>query len=328
MSIIVAVLMVALLGFAALAVDVGLLFSERAQLQNGADASALAVAQECARDLAGAQCVPTSTLAQSLSDQNAADGLSNVRSVILDKSRGEVTATLAAEESGAPANSVSLFFARALGFDSTEVGAHSKAVWGSPIAGRTAFPLAVSICQVENRIGGGLQRLQGHGSGANAACNYGPSGQSVPGGFGWLSPEPGVCGGYVDLALNESGAEPGNNEPPNCAATLQRWASEINAGREPTVLIPVFNQVTGTGSSAVYKLTAFAAFSVAGWKFSGGEALPATFHNTASYVGAAKECIGSCRGIIGKFIRYVSLDDGYTLGPTHRFGASIVRMSE
>lgn len=327
-NVIMVILMTALLGFAAIAVDVGMVYAERSQLQNGADAAALAVAQECARNLASAECAPTSPAAHSLSNQNALDGLSNVHSVTLDKSRGEVAVTLGAKESGASANSVSLFFARALGFDSTEVGTRSKAVWGSPIAGRTAFPLAVSVCQVENRINGALQRLQAHGSGANANCNYGPSGQSVPGGFGWITPEPNVCGGYIDLALSEGGSDPGNNEPSNCSATLQKWANEINAGRGVTILLPVFNKVTGTGTSAIYGLTAFAAFNVVGWKFSGSDSLPATFHNTAAYVGSAQECVGSCRGVIGKFITYVSLDDGYTLGPNHRYGASIVRLGE
>lgn len=327
-GVMVVILMTALLGFAAIAVDIGLVYAERAQLQNGADAAALAVAQECARNLAAAQCTPTSTLAHSLSDQNALDGMSNVRSTTVDKSRGEVIVSLGAEEGGAAENSVSLFFARALGLASSEVGARSSAVWGSPVAGSTAFPLAVSVCQVENRVDGSLQRLQAHGSGANAACNYGPSGQSVPGGFGWIVPEPNKCGGYIDLALSEGGSEPGNSEPANCSTTLQKWASEINAGREVTILIPVFNKVTGTGSSAIYSLTAFAAFTVTGWKFSGNDTLPATFHNTAAYVGSAQECIGSCRGVIGKFIKYVSLADGYTLGPNHRYGASIVRLGE
>ncbi len=42
--------MVALLGFAALAVDVGMLYAERTQLRNGSDAAAIAVAQKCAKD--------------------------------------------------------------------------------------------------------------------------------------------------------------------------------------------------------------------------------------------------------------------------------------
>ena len=47
-AVIVAVLAVAVFGFAALAIDVGALYSERRQLQNGADAAALSVAQGCA----------------------------------------------------------------------------------------------------------------------------------------------------------------------------------------------------------------------------------------------------------------------------------------
>ena len=42
--------MVVLLGFATIVVDVGWLYAERRQLQNGADAAALAVAIDCAKD--------------------------------------------------------------------------------------------------------------------------------------------------------------------------------------------------------------------------------------------------------------------------------------
>jgi len=47
-AIIVAIVMVVLLGMATLVVDVGRLYVERRQLQNGADAAALAVAVDCA----------------------------------------------------------------------------------------------------------------------------------------------------------------------------------------------------------------------------------------------------------------------------------------
>ena len=55
-SVIVAILLVTLLGFVAIAVDVGVIYSERAQLQSGADASAIAVAQKCAKNTADTQC--------------------------------------------------------------------------------------------------------------------------------------------------------------------------------------------------------------------------------------------------------------------------------
>ena len=69
----------------------------------------------------------------------------------------------------------------------------------------------------------------------------------------------------------------------------------------------------------------FAAFKVTGWKFSGDSGLPYTFRSDnrpAPY--HCDECKGNCRGIIGKFVKYVSLADGYTLGPVDAYGATVV----
>jgi hypothetical protein len=329
-TVIVALLMVAMLGFVAIAVDVGKIYSERSELQNGADAAAVATAQKCARDSSDALCSTTSTLAASLANQNALDGSSNVFSIQLDKTARTVAVTTSAKESGSPDNSVSLFFADILGIPTKEVGALASATWGSPLAGRTAFPLAFSICQVKDNVGGALQLLQEHGKNANTDCNYGPSGAAVQGGFGWLTQDPGVCGGTIDLTLSEGGSDPGNDAPSNCSTELNRWASEIAAGREAVVLLPVFNKVTGTGSGAIYSMVYFAAFKVTGWKFSGGSGLPYEFRSAASAatgVTAATECSGNCRGVIGSFVKYVSLADGYTLGPVDTSGTTIVRMT-
>ncbi|ELT43595.1 pilus assembly protein TadG-related protein [Arthrobacter nitrophenolicus] len=329
-SVIVAILLVTLLGFTAIAVDVGVIYSERAQLQSGADASAIALAQKCARDATDAQCSTTSTLAGSLANQNALDGMSKVHSIQLDKTARTVSVTTSAKETGGKDNSVSLFFANAIGIPSKEVGARSSAAWGSPKAGRTAFPLAFSICQVKDNIGGALQLLQEHGKNANADCNYGPSGAAVQGGFGWLVQDAGKCGGTIDLAVSEGGSDPGNNAPGNCSTELNRWASEMAAGRDVIVLLPVFDKVTGTGAGAIYGMVSFAAFKVTGWKFSGDSTLPYTHQNRASTttgVTSATECRGECRGIIGKFVKYVSLADGYTLGPVDQYGATIARLT-
>jgi hypothetical protein len=336
-SVIVAILMVTLLGFVAIAVDVGVIHSERAQLQSGADASAIALAQKCARATTDPLCSTTSTLAESLANQNALDGMSKVKNIELDKLARTVSVTTTAKETGGTDNSVSLFFADVLGIPAKKVGARASAEWGSPQAGRTAFPLAFSICQVKGHVDGSLQLLEDHGKDANPDCNYGPSGAAVAGGFGWLAPDPGKCGGTIDLALSEGGSDTGNNAPTNCPAELNRWGSEITAGREIIVLLPVFNKVSGTGAGAVYGLISFAAFKVTGWKFSGGDgkgpddsSLPYTFRNqisTTTGVTKATECKGSCRGIIGSFVKYVSLADGYSLGPVDEYGATIVRMT-
>src|SRR3954447_8949498 len=65
-AIIVALIMVGLLGFTALAVDVAAAWSEKKQLQNGADAGALAIAQACAKGACG---TPSAT-AQTYADLN------------------------------------------------------------------------------------------------------------------------------------------------------------------------------------------------------------------------------------------------------------------
>jgi hypothetical protein len=326
-AIIMAFLMVALLGFTAIAVDVGVLYSERAQLRNGADAAALALAQKCAANVNDLQCDTSSTLAGDLANKNALDGLSNIKSVSLDKTTRKVSITAGAKQPGGADNTVSLFFAKALGIPSAQVGAATSATWGSARAGRTVFPLAMSVCQVQGYIGGALQLLQDHGKNANLDCGYGPSGASVEGGFGWLTQDPGVCGGTIDLATSKSGSDPGNNMPNYCSAIVQHWADEINAGRDVIVLLPVYNAVSGTGNGAVYGLISFAAFKVKGWKFSGGNSLPDTFQNKAPFVASALACDGNCRGIIGSFVKYVSLADGYTLGPVDAYGATIVRLT-
>ena len=69
-AVIVAIMMVVILGCAAIAIDVSAMWAEKRQLQNGADAGALAIAQNCAR---GA-CGTPSTTAQTYAVANRNDG--------------------------------------------------------------------------------------------------------------------------------------------------------------------------------------------------------------------------------------------------------------
>ncbi|MHA7239877.1 pilus assembly protein TadG-related protein [Arthrobacter sp. TMS1-12-1] len=324
-SILVALLMVVLLGFAALAIDVGMMVSERAQLQNGADAAAYAVAQKCAADPADTTCSTTSTLASSLANQNALDARTNIKQINLDIPGRKVTVTAGAQEAGGTPNRMSLVFANVLGISSSEVTATSSAVWGSPTKGTAPFPLTFSICQVQGQVGGSLQLLQSHGDNANPDCNYGPSGAAVPGGFGWLPQSPGQCGAFIDITVQIAGSDTGNDGPSNCNTVLNSWAADLTAGETVTLLLPVFDRVTGTGSGAQYHLVYFAAYDVKGWAFSGNNSLPMTFRSSVTDGGVTQTCNGSCRGIIGKFVKYVSLADGYTLGPVTNGGVTIVR---
>ncbi|MEK0155536.1 pilus assembly protein TadG-related protein [Arthrobacter oryzae] len=324
-SVLVAILLVVLLGFGAIAVDVGMLYAERTQLRNGADAAALAIAQKCAKNAADPDCSTNSALARSFANGNANDGLTNIKSTVLDKAARTVTVTAGSQEAGKTANEVSLFFARVLGMTSTEVNAPSTVVWGSPEKGTAPFPITVSVCQVRGSTNV-IQLLQLHGKDANIDCNYGPSGAFVEGGFGGLKQDPGQCGAFINIAQSTAGGDTGNNAPPNCEATLNGWAADMNAGKDVIVLLPIFNSVTGTGTNAIYGLTTFAAFKVAGWKV-GSSGLPYTFRNRTPDVPANLECREPCRGIIGTFVKYVSLASGYTLGPVNPDGATVVAFS-
>ncbi|WP_426990054.1 pilus assembly protein TadG-related protein [Pseudarthrobacter sp. Y6] len=324
-SVIVALMLVALLGFGAMAVDVGMMYSERTQLRNGADAAALAIAQKCAKSTTHPGCLDPASLAAGFANSNANDGLSNIKSIALDRPGGTVTVTVGSQETGHTPNQVSLFFARVFGVNTTEVNAPSTVRWGSPVKGTTAFPITVSICQVRNNTDI-MQLLRLHGTGANPGCFYGPSGAAVEGGFGGLKQDPNSCGAFIDISKSTAGGDTGNNPPPNCEATLSSWAADMNTGKDVIILLPIFNKVTGTGTNAIFGLTTFAAFKVAGWKF-GPTGLPYTFRNRTPDVPAALECKEPCRGIIGTFVKYVSLANGYTLGPVNPDGATVVALS-
>jgi len=323
-SVIVAMMLVVLLGFGAMAVDVAMMYAERAQLHNGADAAALAIAQKCARNSSDVDCSDTSSLAASLANTNANDNLSNVKSIALSKTTRTVTVTVASQEAGHTPNQVSLFFARVLGFNTAEVNALATVNWGSPTKGTTVFPLTISICQVRGQYGV-MQLLRMHGTGANPSCNYGPAGAFVEGGFGGLKQDANSCGALIDISKSTAGGDTGNNPPPNCEVTLNGWAADMTSGKDVIILLPIFNAVTGTGTNAVYGLKTFAAFKVAGWKF-GPTGLPYTFHNRSPDVPAALECKEPCRGIIGTFVQYVSLASGYSLGPVDPDGVTVVAL--
>ncbi|HET9648415.1 MAG TPA: pilus assembly protein TadG-related protein, partial [Microlunatus sp.] len=106
-AVIVAILMVALIGFVAIAVDVAAMWSEKRQLQNGADAGALAIAQACAKNACGS---PSAT-AQSFATLNKNDGSATGTVVSLTGSQVTVRASDPHEN----------WFARIFGSDQTAV---------------------------------------------------------------------------------------------------------------------------------------------------------------------------------------------------------------
>ncbi|BCW72288.1 TadE/TadG family type IV pilus assembly protein [Arthrobacter sp. NicSoilB8] len=305
-SVIVAIVMVCLLGFAALAVDVGVLYAERAQLQNSSDAVALMVAQKCAKSVSDPECSATwprpTDLAAKLANGNAADGMTNIKSIALDKTKGTVSVGSGAKETGSPANSISLFFARALGITSAEVGATSRAQWGAPSKGTVIVPLAIAECKFSpDPTFVQVLTMDVNGCGG------------IPGGFGWITDgKDSLCSVTISAGASSDpgiwfSSDTGAPRPSVCSS------ADISVLKDQTVLLPLYAVATGTGSGGKYYVKGFAAFHVTGYHFasdswsSGG--------NIAN------------KSIRGYFVKFVSLSQALELGGTADYGTSVVRLS-
>lgn len=120
-ALIVAICLTALLGVAALAVDVGAMYAERRQMQTAADAAVLAGVLELPGDPSGAVAVATDYA------QRNTDRASQMTFEIRQTNAPNDTIVAVLRD---PA--MGLFFARALGTSTVEVDAGATAIVGSP----------------------------------------------------------------------------------------------------------------------------------------------------------------------------------------------------
>lgn len=299
-----------LLGFLALSVDVGRTVLERRELQNGADAGALSLAQSCAED----NCVVGADGVVSLVSNNAGDlehlislqcgspgsGLPTCPSG--DISDITVCPPLPPGTSGVKYVEVhtrtssggnsfiqNIFGGAAGGSPTSTVDTCARAGWGPP-GGATTLPLTFSYCEYQsamNERGYGqvpIDSSQPHLGETALALKYHPSqsedpcedimhsGIDAPGGFGWLD-ESG-CVAQIDEGGWVSG-DPGKSPPSEC----------VRAG--DTVLIPIYDQTNDAGGSNLdYRIDGFGAFYITAI-----EGFPSVTDSriSASYPGASAE---------------------------------------
>jgi hypothetical protein len=323
--------MVVLLGMAALVIDIGALYYERAQLKNGADAAALAVAQNCA---AGNCDMDFSTLATSLASQNAQDNLADA-AVTLDRANATVSVTTSTRSTDG--HTLAQAFAPILGLSgSATVTTRSKARWSAPVAGGAVLPIAISYCQFAGMLDAGIQRVDFNpnrstdsGCSSSSLPGYSGTAYTIPGGFGWLKQDPDQpCRARINVSGSdlpefpidpEVGGDTGNDLPAACKNnnTLSTVVNTI-------VLLPIYDNAGGTGSNAWYNIMGFAAFELSGWNFSGS-----AYNNVSP---AAVACTGSCRALIGEFVTFVTLDAAeqkFAFGGTpNNFGSHLVSLAE
>ena len=249
-AIIVALLMVVLVGFAALAVDVSAMWAEKRQLQNGADAAALAVAQDCAKNACGS---PAAT-AQSYVDANRTVG--SPTASILSLTSNSVTVQAADPHEN--------WFAQVIGAGDDSRGRRSgDGQVGQPERGwdLPADLLLLRMAGADRWAGEHTEQIIYLSKHTGSDCT-GPSGNALPGGFGWVTPNAGSCkeastiGGWYS-------SDTGNTPPSGCSP------SDFNALIGKTILIPIFDQDTGTGGNGRYHIYGYAAFTFTGYDFGG-----------------------------------------------------------
>jgi Flp pilus assembly protein TadG len=282
-AIIMALSLVIIMMIAAWVIDGSALYQERVELQNGADAAALAIARDCVE---GA-CGPVYTTADQFANDNANDGDSRIPTGgITFPSSNSVRVLVTTADAGAnldgDTTTVDYTFARVAGMDGKEVSAVAVAAWGA-VGGGSSIPLTVSLCEFNTATAGGTSYASGppfsgtpvvlgfHDGGPQdptTPCPAGPAGKDIPGGFGWLDIDS-PCSAVIDED-NFVGANPGNGRPTNGSlrCTREDFLGPDLSGT--TVLLPIFNDVTGTGQPGSYRIEGFAAFHIVGMRFPGG----------------------------------------------------------
>jgi len=322
-AVLVAILMVVFLGFAAISIDVGMMYAERSQLQNGADSAALGVAYNCSSSRGCGS--PTGT-AGTLANSNANDTKSKVNSVTFPTTNS-VQVNVSSMDSGGN-DFIRLAFANIFGISTTDVGATATAAWGPPTSG-TALPWTMGKCVFDQSLTAD-QKAQLAATGnftglpssthillrSDQNANYPGCTAALgfpTGGFGWLDlTDTSKCQADIAVGTGEAGSSPGNSFPGACTDIMPTLLSS-------PVLIPIFSTSTAQGGQhAIYTIYGFAAFQVTGWKFN------PSVHPDA----LAPSCTGNCRGIFGYFTKFVSLQEGLSLGTGPNLGGSIVKLTK
>ncbi len=191
-----------ILGAAALTIDVGNVMWERRQLQNGADAVALAVAKSCAQG----PCNPTTAANRAgLNNANAADGRNGLDSATYAHGvcghnvpglptcapvnntlwdcppvPSTVTGSVPYVEvrtstvTGSGGTVLPPLVAQTMGFSGEKITACSRAAWGNPGAYQASAPITFSYCEWKAITGA-------NASGAGANYNPAPAAGATPG---------------------------------------------------------------------------------------------------------------------------------------------------
>jgi len=338
-----------LTGMAALVIDVGQLYQERSELQNGADAAALGVAKSCALG----SC--TAAVAAQLADANASSLTGGNAAVDLVCGSGDLgncpasTGTLADCPSAPPAGTnfvdvhtstltasgstllPPVFAQTVLGnssYQGTNVQACAQAEWGPPSTA-TTVALTISACEWDQATDqgtdfapappysqGGLPATSFDqvlsltpGPGNDNGCTTEPAGADGVDTFGWAADATGNCTLAVSAATFPGSA--GNTMSTSCQSVLQNAQQS-----QVPILVPVY--VSFDSGSDTYALHGFADFVVTGYNLPGG-------FEAQDWLDQANSCQGTVYCLNGYFVQGLIPTTGSITGPS--LGASVIDLT-
>ncbi|GGI04833.1 pilus assembly protein TadG-related protein [Egicoccus halophilus] len=331
-AVVTAVVLVVLVGMLALVLDVGNLYWERRQLQNGADAAALAAARDLASGSGG---TAYATARQYANDNNPRGAFVGPSDFVTTSSSVQVTARTG---SLAAAGQLPSIFAGVLGVNGYATSATARVTWGN-IGSGTTIPLAICGHAWNTMTSNGTvlpsgppdQILRigvppGHVT-PGIDCSNPGAGDPPPGGFGFLSAD-GNCQATMDVGNWMPGA---NGNTPDIGGSSPCGVNQLYAmlhnivTTNQTVLVPIFGEYKNQGSTGSYQIVGFGAFRLLGYSVNGGPSPSNPAHGRV--VSWSGSCPGSATCLRGYFTNFVSLD-GVVAGPSvPSYGATVISLT-
>lgn len=272
---------VVLLGSGALVIDMGALWSERRELQNGADAAALAVAVDCAKTA----CTLSQLVALNYAQLSATDGEVSVSlcgrgaglTVCTPEPNGVSSAVGYVQaltstwnpDNGGSSDQVQFVFAPLL--DALQVGQTVRAIatvaWGS-LGTATVLPIIISKCSFDPAWVAEDGSLSVPStpivitSNTDQLCSLGWAA-----GFDFLNDTVGGCGvTTIEIDSDGTTVDAGSEGiMPQCRPIMQAL---YESGE--TFIVPVAKSRTSPGTNSTYLTDGFASFKLCGFALGGG----------------------------------------------------------
>lgn len=328
-AVVVALLLVVLFGSAAFAVDVGQIYQERRELQNGADAAAMAAAYDCAKGVISCSItgLELNTTVDDYANDNANDAASDAEIVGLDLTGQSITVRTSTRSGGN--GFLTHWFAGVLGHPNTTVTAEATANWGRVPGTLEIFPLA--FCQdtfwevTNTRPPNSDMTDDFPGPPAYHVFYKTPSepiacpttSGTYDGGFGWLD----IDGANFDastctLTISTSqwargttgAAARSGGDWPTCYQKLRDRIDQTIAdptGASP-LLVPIFDDWNPdlSGANGEFHIDGFGAFHPTGYNFPG-----TNYPDNSACINPSKSCM---RGWFTDYIAFGGVGTGGT----------------